>query len=451
MIELYDYQKEDVAKMVSIDRVLNFNQMGYGKTVETCAVINNWRPARILIICPQPTIGQWSSKLKQICDIQTIEMPQRVSLDKRQVIVTNYEQIANGKMVKIGNNTKKFVPGPRFREFVSFRWDLVILDEAHRIKNRDSMTSRAVADLPRDRVMELTGTPIITRPDDLFHLLKWARIPGVDNGYWDFVTKYCEIQNNGFGKKPVGITSNQARVKELYDIMNPYLIRNEKMEWAGCRVDFISLIMTPKQTKLYKDISQLLLDSLPENCTVFNAIGQSMRLRQTTTVPEKFGLAHSDNIKIQWLLSALEDNPDLTMVVFSWFAEVVDNICEVLEQEKVTWRKYTGELNAKEKQKSKEDFISGRARVLVATIGAVGVGVDGLQEVCHTGVFFDRDWSPMINEQAESRLNRDGQKHFTNIYVLEARGTVDRHIGNINVQKAESVKEIFKYEERSGN
>ena len=85
--------------------------------------------------------------------------------------------------------------------------------------------------------------------------------------------------------------------------------------------------------------------------------------------------------------------------------------------------------------------------VIAGTIGAMGQGYDGLQQVSHTMVFIDRDWSPEILKQAEDRLHRMGQEHLVNIYYLECTGSFDQHVGRINRTKADDIRSALNDEE----
>ena len=105
-----------------------------------------------------------------------------------------------------------------------------------------------------------------------------------------------------------------------------------------------------------------------------------------------------------------------------------------------------GKNTPEENGKSKEAFVKGRGRVLVGTIGAMGQGYDGLQEVSHTVVFIDRDWSPEICKQAEDRLHRMGQTKPVNVYYLECTGSFDQHVGRINLNKADDIREALRDE-----
>ena len=116
---------------------------------------------------------------------------------------------------------------------------------------------------------------------------------------------------------------------------------------------------------------------------------------------------------------------------------------EYLTANKVEAVKITGQQSAEQNELSKRCFVERGAQVLAGTIGAMGQGYDGLQQVCRLMIFIDRDWSPEILNQAEDRLRRMGQDNPVTIYYLECTGSFDQHVGRINRNKAEDIREAL--------
>ena len=439
-MNLYDYQKEDIAKVQDIDYVLNANKMGYGKTVEAIALMQLWKAQRVLIVCPKAVMDQWAAEIKKWDGRDCIVRPTQI-FDKRQIVVINYDKLANGTFIR-RSNFKIFEPGPYLQQFFMFQWDLIICDEVHRIKNRDAKVTRALEKLPARRKIGMSGTPILNKPDDLYSILHWLNPKYSGNSYWSFVNKYCKVEDSFFGKKIVGLTDSLERQKELIDLLEPFTIRNPDLILGkGKRVTEIPLTMGAKQKRLYKDIKNLIFDELPENCTVLNGMSKIIRLQQTTSSPELFEV--KDNIKAEWLIEMCLSNPEMKFVVFSRFAKTVNLVSEKLKAADISAITYTGDLKMAERNESLRLFKETPVQVLFGTIGALGQGVDGLQQVCHTAIFLDRDWSPALNEQAEDRLNRIGQKELVDIYVLECIGTVDKYVGKININKTIDIRKVL--------
>lgn len=439
-MNLYDYQKADIAKVQNIDYVLNANKMGYGKTVEAIALMQLWKAQRVLIICPKAVMDQWAAEIKKWDGRDCIVRPAQI-YDKRQITIVNYDKMACGTFIK-RSNFKILEPGPYLQQFFMFQWDLIICDEVHRIKNKEAKVTHALEKLPARRKIGMSGTPILNKPDDLYSILHWLNPKYSGNSYWTFVNKYCKVEDSFFGKKIVGLTDSLERQQELIDLLEPFTIRNPDLILGkGKRVTEIPLTMGVKQKKLYKKIKDLLLDELPENCTILNGMAKMIRLQQTTTAPETYEV--QENIKFDWVVEMCQCNPDTKFVIFSHFASSINWLKERLQLEEIGIVPYIGEMSTKERNASLEAFMNTPVQVLAGTIGAMGQGIDGLQNVCHVAIFLDRDWSPALNEQAEDRLNRIGQKELVDIYVLECIGTVDKYVGKININKTIDIRKVF--------
>jgi SNF2 family DNA or RNA helicase len=131
--------------------------------------------------------------------------------------------------------------------------------------------------------------------------------------------------------------------------------------------------------------------------------------------------------KVDLACEIVLDNPDSHFVIFSQFKAPLRMIQKQLEDKGVGVVSYTGDDTQAARKVNKAAFMSNdpKTRVMVSTIKAGGVGVDGLQHVCNNAIFLDRDWSPMINFQAEDRLHRGGQVKHPFIIDIMARNSVD--------------------------
>lgn len=426
---LFDYQVEDVASKMRHKYILNANRMGYGKTVEALMFAKLWQCKSVLIVCPKTVVAQWVKEIKNWLgiDAHTLEPKPK----KGTWVVVNYDFLSYG--------CKQDYLAPRTRNYKAFTWDLIICDEAHRIKNMKSIRSKVMHQLPSDRRIAQTGTPITNTPQDLYSLLKWLHPSYTQGSYWQFVNRYCEIEITPFCKKIKGLTKDRFRQQELINILEGFTIRNPDLVLGEGKLRHpVELPMSTKQRKLYKQIQQLIIDELPKDCTIFNGMMRTLRLRQMTSNPQLFDESIT-NPKFEWIKELLIDNPNLRVVIFSAFEKSVLELRTTLTEGVI----YTGSMQAQDREQSKFDFISGKERVLIGTIGALGEGVDGLQYNCNTMIFLDRDWSPSVNEQAEDRLNRIGQKHRCDIYCLECEKSIDQYVGKVNLHKMKDIKEIL--------
>jgi SNF2 family DNA or RNA helicase len=129
--------------------------------------------------------------------------------------------------------------------------------------------------------------------------------------------------------------------------------------------------------------------------------------------------------KLDAIMQILEDNPDEAFVVFSQFKAPLRLLAKRLEAKNIGYGSFTGDDGQAARSSAKSAFIAGEARVFLSTIKSGGVGVDGLQHRCSNVIFLDRDWSPMINQQAEDRLHRGGQVKHVQVIDIMGRNTVD--------------------------
>lgn len=175
------------------------------------------------------------------------------------------------------------------------------------------------------------------------------------------------------------------------------------------------------------------------------------RLLQTTSCPKVFydpkkdkDTTYSVGVKFEYILDMLQHNPDLKIVVYSKYAQVVYKLREYLESHGVIVATYTGQLSEELRENEKACFINtGGCRVLAGTIDALGTGVDGLQTACHVCVFIDKDTRPTINEQCEARLHRTGQKETVLCYYLECENTIDEHVEKLNSIRTEDLRTLL--------
>lgn len=423
---LKEYQLVDVQKMLSHQHILNANPMGLGKTIEAIKYIECLDAKSVLVVTPKIIRWQWVAQLKKWANIdaEVYEHQKRVAAGK--VWIINYDKLRNESVRTL---------------FKSFQWDVLILDEAHKIKNRKSQQTLAVKDLPARHRVALTGTPILRYVDDLWSILNFLDQSYSGISYWNFVNYFCVQKETPWGNKIVGLTEDPFRLKVLNKLLKEISIRNDSIEVAhGKYKENVRLPMDKKQRDLYKKEKALLLDELPNNCTIANGAVLTTRLRQTTSWPGLF-LENVAGPKFEWILELCLNNPTEKIVVFSVFEKTVTGLATYLKDNDVEALTITGQNASKVNELNKQAFLKeDKYQVLAGTIGAMGQGYDGLQNVSHTLVFIDREWSPEIMAQAEDRLHRMGQDNLVNIYYLECQGSFDQYVGKINYNKAEDIR-----------
>lgn len=428
--DLTDYQRRDVDRMCQ-GSILNANPMGLGKTVEAIKTMRELDVKNALIVVPKIIRGQWMSQIAKWwpeawkrCKIYEHPNKDKVENDG-SIYITNYEKLTSEKSLM---------------KFKRWQWDVLIVDEAHRIKNRSSKRTSAVKSIPAKHRYPLTGTPITRYVDDLWSILHFVDPYYSGNSYWNFVNYFCTVEETFWGNKITGLTGDPFRVRILQELLSVCCIRNESVQVSQGRTEeVIQLPLEEAHRKMYNDIRKIALDELPDTVSIANGAVLTMRLRQLCSWPGHF-IPGAPGTKFQWIEDLL-NNTEEKIVVFSCFEKSVSALVEYLRSKDFRAQKITGQNDAADNEASKRAFLKDpHTRVLAGTFGAMREGYDGLQEVSRIVVMLDRDWSQALMDQAAARLDRMLQKLPVWVVYLEIEKSFDQYVGRINVHKTEDIR-----------
>lgn len=429
---LTEYQVKDVTKLLSLRYAFNANPMGYGKTVEACIWAKEIQADKILIICPKVSKKQWALEVSKWLrdDITPQISPKYIPADTSKcIVITNYEQLINYQVLT---------------SYKSIRWDCIILDEAHRIKNAKARTTQAIKSLPALNKMCLSGTPILNKVDDLWSTCQFLNEKYFGNTYWGFVHVFCEVEDTFWGKKIKGIKKDDRAQQLLKDTLSLFMVRNpEGFVGNGIGEYNVTLEMYPAQKSLYHKVLTLAIEELlKSDITVANGMSQLIRMQQIASNPGKFD--DIPNVKFEWIRDLLVDNPEEKILVFSKFKETILALNHYLQEGRIPVATIHGDVSEHDREVAKQKFTGNpEIRVLTGTLGAISESIDGLQKVCHIGIFIDREWNPEDNNQAIGRLYRYLQDKFVERYNLVCEGTVDEKVGKVNIEKIEDIKTVL--------
>ena len=209
-------QIETMKNMVSTGTYLNANQMGLGKTYETIMAIENLGSDLNLIICPKFVRSSWRNELVKWLDLDPNEIniiegtpKERLEASKglKRYNIINYELLRNYK-------------DPAVIQLTKTKWDTIVADEAHRLKNRKAKQTKGVKRLKSKYRFALTGTPIQNKPDDLWSILNWLDPFLSGKSFWRFVETFCNVEEGFFGKEILGLTTNDYNLEALRNVLS---------------------------------------------------------------------------------------------------------------------------------------------------------------------------------------------------------------------------------------
>jgi SNF2 family DNA or RNA helicase len=349
-------------------------------------------------------LGQWSPELS-VLYVRGNANFRRIAWKKQfHVYVSSYDTFARD--VHSENFDSK-----RLKHF-----DVVVLDEAHHIKNPDSKRTQAIKKLSPKYRWALTGTPIQNSVEDLISL-------------FDFVY-------------PKYLTTRIP--EEIVKVIKPYFLRRRKAEVLNDlppkqRQEYW-LEMNEKQRKVYLEteegirdevMSILLHKSLNEQQLKTHILSKIQKLKQVINFPPE----SSDSPKIDLLKEQLDEiiQSDSKVVIFSQYIEEgIKKIEKCIQNYKTA--QIVGNQKTNERRRQIEAFKNSKdVHILLASIKSGGEGLN-LTEASYV-IHFDHWWNPATMWQAEDRVHRRGQVRGVNVYSYWVKDTIDERIYSILRQK----------------
>lgn len=413
--EPFDFQYSGVAFLFPRHNAVLADEMGLGKTMQSITTIRmllrSGYVRSILLICPKPLVTNWKREL----NLWAPEVP--VSLvggnqakrqwqwknDKTAVKIANYELIVRDQET-VTNLSEPF--------------DLVVIDEAQRIKNKSSTTSKTVRNIARKRSWALTGTPIENTVEDLFGIFEFVA-PGALNPFMSNRELKNELSDYVL-----------RRTKEMViEDMPPKLIRDTELS------------LTSEQAANYEQAEKegvIKLSDLGDEITVKHVFELVLRLKQICN----FDPATGASSKLELLESDLEEvaASGQKMIVFSQWVKSLDQISEKLQR--FNPLPYHGRIPSKKRDAILDEFKNSDDRhVILMSYGAGAVGLN--LQFCRYVYLFDRWWNPAVEDQAINRAHRIGAAGSVTVTRMIMAGTIEQRIHEILESKRELFNEIL--------
>src|SRR6266516_4569395 len=457
--ELRTFQKVDVEFVDAAGgRAIIANQMGLGKTWEAIAYAR-YRNLRTLVICPASLKANWTREIVALTGkvpaIHTGQIPGVWDMKamagggKQEFHVINYD-ILSKKIETFDEKPSEHDASVILETNIRDRWlwvdlinmsgfDLIVLDEAHYIKNTESLRSKASRLLNCPRILCMTGTPVLNRPGELWPMLTLLQ-PEKFPSFERFLANYT--YNNKDAKN----------VGELRELLKPLMIRRLKKDVVA-ELPAVNRVyrwteLSDKATRLYTRVLEGIYESLAEwdpngagqEKAVMNMLVQLMRLKQICSV-DRIDFVADLAVEINDSIEERNGERDKThkVLVFSQFVPIVHAIARRLGAEAV-WM--TGELNTQARDAVIQKFkLDPSVRFLVATDKVAGEGLNLFE--AHAVVFADLLWTPAGHEQCEGRAyGRLADLHGIDSYWCAATDTVDDEILKLLSRKMSMINQV---------
>lgn len=409
--ELRSYQKLGVEFFLNNNgRGLLADDMGTGKSVQSLAYLVKANHKRTLVICPASVKYSWEGEVEKWTSFRSYVMDSKTDFRdipyNTEVIICNYDIL------------KKFLV-----VLADIPWDCVVCDESQYIKEPKAMRSKAVkviADKVKSVIM-LSGTPLLSRPIELFHILHIID-PKTWSNYYEFAQKYCDGKRGRFGYEAKGATN----LDDLRQRISRYFLRRTKDQILPelppkNRID-VPIRLEGEAKESYEKVSKEFVKYLRENrgkrdkeiLKSLNAekLVKINYLREITAM----GKLNTVRELIDSILEAGEK-----VLVFCSFNEPLNRLREEYPDSVMI----LGNVDVKERGDLVKKFQNDpNSRVFFGGFKSAGVGIT-LTSASNV-IFIDHSWNPADMGQAEDRVHRIGQvAESVNIYQVIARGTID--------------------------
>jgi SNF2 family DNA or RNA helicase len=498
------FQAADVRFLVESEAPLNGNQQGLGKTPEWIAAVweGGWAKGDHLVVCPSAAVdGTWEPELEKWqadapCEVgifcctgnraqreetlaawQASKAPVRWVVVNPEMIRLTKDKTRESNSILMIRATTKAAHGacrceagkgkPHEHYFQTYpeldvNWTTYCVDECHKasIRNHTTVTAKSLMAVQAQKRCAMSGTPSKKYGQDLWGVLSWLR-PDQFTSAWRFWSSYFEIEDNGFGKKVLGLRPD--RKDEFFNAMKPFMLRRTKAEclpWlppkhfvpVWCRMGEAQAAQY--QSMLEEGFATLGTDAGDDKEIFVNAtIAEFTRLSQFANalcmVNEDGKVIPTDvSCKLDALFETMEEGgmfeegATTKQVVFSQSREMIELVAGLLRERGLSVDIVSGKQNKKgERRKIKEEFQTGSTRVLciVTQAGGVSLTLDAA-DVAH---FIDESWAPDETEQAEDRLHRASRVHQVTIYQYRTKDTIDEYRMDTAQGKADAQRFIM--------
>jgi SNF2 family DNA or RNA helicase len=320
------------------------------------------------------------------------------------------------------------------------KWDMIVSDETHRIKNVRARMTRALKKVPTVMKLALSGSIIQNHAEELFSPLQWLYPRRYRSKWRDWNDRYLDYVEGGYSKVFVGIKLEELEnLRRELGVIMVYRRKEDELDLPERIDDNIHVELTPGQRKIYDELVGTCVAKLDDDSFVAAEDGLPMltKLRQIATGLDLVGEDVHDSSKLDLAAEMIEDNVDEQFVVFSWFKAACNALAHRLGEGVVI----TSDVTQDKRDPLIRAFMAGEERILIATIGTMGES-QNLQNA-NNAIFLDRSWNPADNTQAEDRIYRYGQDKKVTITHLIAKDTVDEHRVTPTIVNKEALRRMI--------
>ncbi|MWV43758.1 ATP-dependent helicase [Paenibacillus sp. HJL G12] len=411
-------------------RAILADEVGLGKTIEAGMILKEYMirglVSKVLILVPASLVLQWVRELNSKFGISAVAQKKAYTWHSDVVVASM--------------DTAKRDPHKDF--LLEQEYDMLIIDEAHKLKNKKTTNYQFIQKLRKKYCLLLTATPVQNDMSELFNLITLLK-PGQLGRQGDFSTNFVVgkrqpknqeqlkdelakvMIRNRRGEGPVYFTKRNvsnislqlsAEEQALYDGVTAF-VKDQYKASEGNLSSMLSLVTLQREVCSSRDavfltlvnLSKKIPDESPLTAKVWELVNAIKAIKANTKAEKTIELIKQMNEKV---------------IVFTEYRATQEYLLQYFQKHGLICVPYRGGMN-RGKKDWMMDLFRGRAQVMIATeAGGEGINL----QFCHHMINFDLPWNPMRVEQRIGRVHRLGQQKDVQIYNLSTSGTIEEHI-----------------------
>jgi SWI/SNF-related matrix-associated actin-dependent regulator 1 of chromatin subfamily A len=420
-----EHQKEAIQKLVENKKFILADDMGLGKTTSTIIAALEAGSKKALIICPATLKINWKREIENYSDKTVFIAESKNFSTEADFVIINYDIIKNF------HDTKKKDES----QILASNFDLVIVDEAHYIKNATAQRTKLINDIVKktDRLWLLTGTPMTSRPIDYFNLLSLIDSPVAKN-WMAYAIRYCQGYQFNVGGRKVWNVTGASNLEELRDRTLGLTLRRLKENVLDLPDKIITPVYLRLKSKQYEEVMGEYYDWYDKNPEESKSLTvQFSKLTKVRQIIADEKIAQT----IELAENILEQ--DKKVIIFCNFTDSLNKITEHFGKVAV---KLDGSMSKPERQHSVDQFQDNpKVKVFVGNIKAAGVGIT--LTAAEAVIMNDLSFLPSDHAQSEDRAYRYGQKNNVLVYYPIFENTIEGIIYDILNNKKQVIATVM--------
>ncbi|HJS07663.1 MAG TPA: DEAD/DEAH box helicase, partial [Pirellulales bacterium] len=431
----FGYQLDGVAFLYPRISAVLADEMGLGKTMQAITAIRLLLHAgeirNVLLVCPKPLVTNWQREFARwapelplaIIEGDQAKRQWRWNLADVPVKIANYELLMRDREI-LSAGCKKgdilLIPEPEGSRKVQCPrfFDLVVLDEAQRIKNRASTTNEVVRSIGRTRSWALTGTPVENSPDDLVGIFEFVAAGQLQR----------EMKPRAMGRAVSDYVLRRTKDAVLTELP-PKLFRDADVELSSEQRESYTLA---------EEDGVLRLTELGDRATIQHVFELVLRLKQICN----FDPATGESSKLERLAADLDEvaASGQKAIIFSQWVGTLETLADRLRHFGVC--QYHGKVPSHKRDLVIEQFQRDkRKHAMLMSYGAGSVGLN--LQFCSYVFLYDRWWNPAVEDQAINRAHRIGAEGPVTVTRFLTTDTIEERINQVLEEKRELFDTIF--------